>query len=160
VHRLGTLDALNDVVRSGKVRYIGASSLWAWEFCKALYLQKMSGWAPFVSIQGHYNLLDREEEREVYPLCADQDIGVMPWSPLAGGKLTRDCTGRSWSVVSDQDVSHRVRPSHGQSPGRAGQCRLPNGGSPALRSDESRRLDQSTRSIETNRRCGPCARSW
>ena len=85
-----TLDALHDLVRTGKVRYIGASSLWAWEFSKALYLQKMNGWARFVSIQDHYNLLDREEEREVYPLCADQGIAVMPWSPLARGKLTRD----------------------------------------------------------------------
>lgn len=93
-----TLSALNDVVRAGKVRYLGASSLWAWEFTKALYLQKANGWAPFVSIQDHYNLLDREEEREVHPLCTDQGIGVLPWSPLARGRLARavdDVTVRS-----------------------------------------------------------------
>jgi 1-deoxyxylulose-5-phosphate synthase len=101
-----TLDALNDVVRSGKVRYIGASSLWAWEFCKALYLQKLNGWARFISIQNHYNLLDREEEREVYPLCADQSIGVMPWSPLARGKLTRD-----WDTATTRSENDAMQQS-------------------------------------------------
>ena len=101
-----TLDALNDVVRSGKVRYIGASSLWAWEFCKALYLQKLNGWARFVSIQDHYNLLDREEEREVYPLCADQGIGVMPWSPLTRGKLTRD-----WDTATTRSENDAMQQS-------------------------------------------------
>ena len=85
-----TLDALNDVVRSGRVRYLGASSLWAWQFTRAIYLQRQHGWAPFVSMQDHYNLLDREEEREVLPLCAAEGIGVLPWSPLARGNLTRD----------------------------------------------------------------------
>ena len=101
-----TLDALNDVVRSGKVRYIGGSSLWAWEFCKALYLQKLYGWARFVSIQDHYNLLDREEEREVYPLCGDQGIGVMPWSPLARGKLTRD-----WDTATTRSENDAMQQS-------------------------------------------------
>ncbi|GAA0383084.1 aldo/keto reductase [Microbispora corallina] len=105
IHRLDpkvpmeeTLEALHDVVKSGKVRYIGASSMYAWQFAKALYLQKMNGWARFVSMQDHYNLLNREEEREMLPLCADQGIGVIPWSPLARGRLTRDwgtVTGRS-----------------------------------------------------------------
>lgn len=97
IHRLDpkvpmeeTLEALHDVVKSGKVRYIGASSMYAWQFSKALYLQKMNGWARFVSMQDHYNLLNREEEREMLPLCADQGIGVIPWSPLARGRLTRD----------------------------------------------------------------------
>jgi aryl-alcohol dehydrogenase-like predicted oxidoreductase len=84
-----TLEALNDVVRAGKVRYIGASSMWAWQFSKALYTSMKHGWAKFVSMQPHYNLLYREEEREMLPLCLDQGVGVIPWSPLARGKLTR-----------------------------------------------------------------------
>jgi aryl-alcohol dehydrogenase-like predicted oxidoreductase len=84
-----TLEALHDVVKSGKVRYIGASSMYAWQFAKALYLADLHGWTRFVSMQNHYNLLYREEEREMLPLCADQGIGVIPWSPLARGKLTR-----------------------------------------------------------------------
>ncbi len=85
-----TLEALSDVVRSGKVRYLGASSMYAWQFSKALYLQQINGWAKFVTMQDHYNLLNREEEREMIPLCADQGVGLIPWSPLARGKLTRD----------------------------------------------------------------------
>lgn len=85
------------VVKSGRVRYIGASSMYAWQFTKALYLQKVNGWARFVSMQDHYNLLNREEEREMLPLCADQGIGVIPWSPLARGRLTRD-----WDTVTDR----------------------------------------------------------
>jgi aryl-alcohol dehydrogenase (NADP+) len=85
-----TLEALDDVVRSGKVRYIGASSMFAWQFSKALYTSELRGWAKFVSMQNHYNLLNREEEREMMPLCLDQGVGVIPWSPLARGRLTRD----------------------------------------------------------------------
>jgi len=85
-----TLEALHDVVKAGKVRYIGASSMYAWQFAKALYLADLHGWTRFVSMQNHYNLLNREEEREMLPLCADQGIGVLPWSPLARGRLTRD----------------------------------------------------------------------
>ena len=85
-----TLEALHDVVKAGKARYLGASSMWAWQFSKALHLQKANGWSRFVSMQDHYNLLNREEEREMYPLCADEKIGVIPWSPLARGRLTRD----------------------------------------------------------------------
>jgi len=85
-----TLDALNDVVKAGKARYIGASSMYAWQFAKSLYLADQHGWTRFVSMQNHYNLIYREEEREMLPLCADQGIGVIPWSPLARGKLTRD----------------------------------------------------------------------
>ena len=84
-----TLEALHDAVKSGKVRYIGASSMNAWQFTKALYLADLHGWTRFVSMQNHYNLIYREEEREMLPLCADQGIGVIPWSPLARGKLTR-----------------------------------------------------------------------
>ncbi|MCW5722090.1 MAG: aldo/keto reductase [Devosia sp.] len=82
-----TLDALNDVVRAGKVRYLGASSMHAWQFMKALGLQRANGWAPFVSMQPHYNLIYREEEREMLPLCLSEGIGVIPWSPLARGRL-------------------------------------------------------------------------
>jgi aryl-alcohol dehydrogenase (NADP+) len=85
-----TLEALDSAVRSGKVRYLGASSMWAWQFSKALYTAGEHGWHRFVSMQDHYNLLNREEEREMHPLCADRGVGVIPWSPLARGRLTRD----------------------------------------------------------------------
>ena len=78
-----TLDALNDVVRAGKVRYLGASSMHAWQFMKGLGMQRQHGWAQFVSMQPHYNLIYREEEREMLPLCMSEEIGVVPWSPLA-----------------------------------------------------------------------------
>jgi aryl-alcohol dehydrogenase-like predicted oxidoreductase len=84
-----TLEALNDVVKAGKARYIGASSMYAWQFMQALALQKANGWSRFVSMQNHLNLLYREEEREMLPLCRNQGIGVIPWSPLARGRLTR-----------------------------------------------------------------------
>jgi aryl-alcohol dehydrogenase-like predicted oxidoreductase len=84
-----TLEALNDLVRAGKTRYIGASSMHAWQFMKALGLQTQYGWARFVSMQNHYNLLYREEEREMLPLCLSEGIAVTPWSPLARGRLTR-----------------------------------------------------------------------
>jgi aryl-alcohol dehydrogenase (NADP+) len=82
-----TLEALNDVVRAGKVRYIGASSMFAWQFMKMLAASKANGWTPFVSMQPQYNLVYREEEREMLPLCLDQGVGVIPWSPLARGFL-------------------------------------------------------------------------
>ncbi len=84
-----TLEALNDVVRAGKARYIGASSMYAWQFAKALFTSDLHGWSRFVSMQPHYNLIYREEEREMLPLCQDQKIAVIPWSPLARGLLTR-----------------------------------------------------------------------
>ncbi len=84
-----TLEALHDLVKSGKVRYIGASSMFAWQFTKALYLADLHGWTRFVSMQNHYNLLYREEEREMMPLCRAEGVGVIPWSPLARGRLTR-----------------------------------------------------------------------
>src|SRR5512146_568868 len=93
-----TLEALHDAVKSGKIRYIGASSMHAWQFTKALYLADARGWTRFVSMQNHYNLIYREEEREMLPLCTDQGVGVIPWSPLARGKLTRpwdETTARS-----------------------------------------------------------------
>ena len=84
-----TLEALHDVVKSGKVRYIGASSMFAWQFCKALYLADLHSWTRFISMQPHYNLLNREDEREMLPLCLSEGIGVLPWSPLARGRLAR-----------------------------------------------------------------------
>jgi aryl-alcohol dehydrogenase-like predicted oxidoreductase len=90
-----TMEALNDVVRSGKVRYIGASAMWAWQFHKALHVAEKHGWTRFISMQNHLNLIYREEEREMVPLCRDQKIGLIPYSPLASGRLTRD-----WSVTS------------------------------------------------------------
>jgi aryl-alcohol dehydrogenase-like predicted oxidoreductase len=84
-----TLEALHDVVKAGKVRYIGASSMFAWQFAKALYLADQHGWTRFVSMQNHYNLLYREEEREMNALCRAEGIAILPWSPLARGRLTR-----------------------------------------------------------------------
>jgi aryl-alcohol dehydrogenase-like predicted oxidoreductase len=85
-----TMEALNDVVRAGKARYIGASAMWAWQFHKALHVSEKYGWARFISMQNHLNLIYREEEREMLPLCRDQKIGSIPYSPLASGRLTRD----------------------------------------------------------------------
>ncbi|MET9124869.1 MULTISPECIES: aldo/keto reductase [unclassified Streptomyces] len=92
-----TMEALHDVVKAGKARYIGASSMYAWEFSKAQYTALLHGWTRFVSMQNHYNLLYREEEREMLPLCADQGVGVLPWSPLARGRLTR-----AWDVTTER----------------------------------------------------------
>jgi 1-deoxyxylulose-5-phosphate synthase len=92
-----TLEALHDIVKAGKARYIGASSMYAWQFSKALYTSRLNGWTEFVSMQNHVNLLNREEEREMLPLCADQKIAVLPWSPLARGRLTRD-----WNETSER----------------------------------------------------------
>ncbi|MFY9783057.1 MAG: aldo/keto reductase [Acidimicrobiales bacterium] len=107
-----TLEALHDVVKAGKARYIGASSMYAWQFAQALYLADLNGWTRFVSMQNYYNLLYREEEREMLPLCEDQGVGSIPWSPLARGRLTRpwnEQTNRSEndefgrSLYSDDD---------------------------------------------------------
>ncbi len=84
-----TMEALHDVVKAGKALYVGASSMYAWQFSKAQHLAERNGWTKFVTMQNHYNLLYREEEREMLPLCADQGVGVIPWSPLARGRLTR-----------------------------------------------------------------------
>ncbi len=117
-----TLEALNDVVRAGKARYIGASSMHAWQFAKALYTSDLHGWARFVSMQPYYNLVYREEEREMLPLCQDQQIAVIPWSPLARGLLTRkptkernetlraqtDAFGKSLYSDDDLKIAQRV----------------------------------------------------
>jgi aryl-alcohol dehydrogenase-like predicted oxidoreductase len=97
-----TLEALHDVIRAGKARYIGASSMYAWQFAKALYVAELHGWTRFASMQNHYNLLNREEEREMMPLCAAEGIAVLPWSPLARGRLTRDWNETTNRLQTDE----------------------------------------------------------
>ena len=124
-----TMEALHDVVKAGKARYIGASSMYSWQFAKALYTADLHGWTRFVSMQPHYNLVYREEEREMLPLCVDQKIAVIPWSPLARGLLTgkrskerteterakTDTFGKSlYGAESDFDVVNRVTEIAGQ----------------------------------------------
>jgi 1-deoxyxylulose-5-phosphate synthase len=96
-----TMQALHDVVQAGKARYIGASSMWAWQFAKAQHVAATNGWTRFVSMQNHYNLMYREEEREMLPLCLDQGVGVIPWSPLARGLLARAGKGGTTRAGSD-----------------------------------------------------------
>jgi 1-deoxyxylulose-5-phosphate synthase len=97
-----TMEALHDVVRAGKARYLGASSMYAWQFAKAQHTAELHGWTKFVSMQNHYNLLYREEEREMLPLCADQGVGVIPWSPLARGRLTREWDATTARTETDE----------------------------------------------------------
>ena len=118
-----TLEALHDIVKAGKARYIGASSMHAWQFAKALYIAEQHGWTRFVTMQNHLNLINREEEREMLPLCIDEHIGVLPWSPMARGRLTRnwnEASGRSdtdavgkglyaATEAADRLVAERVR---------------------------------------------------
>jgi aryl-alcohol dehydrogenase-like predicted oxidoreductase len=107
-----TLEALHDAVKAGKVRYIGASSMFAWQLCKALYLADLHGWARFVSMQDHYNLLDREEEREMHPLCVDQGTAVLPWSPLARGRLARPWRTTTTRTETDEVARRLYRDNH------------------------------------------------
>jgi aryl-alcohol dehydrogenase-like predicted oxidoreductase len=123
-----TLEALHDVVKAGKARYIGASSMYSWQFAQALYLADLHGWTRFVSMQPHYNLIYREEEREMIPLCKDQKIAVIPWSPLARGVLTRksdkaknetersktDAFGKTLYSDKDYEIVDRVTEIAGQ----------------------------------------------
>jgi aryl-alcohol dehydrogenase-like predicted oxidoreductase len=109
IHRLDhttpieeTLEALHDVVKAGKARYIGASSMYAWQFAKAVYTSRLNGWTQFISMQNHLNLLYREEEREMLPFCEDQKIAVIPWSPLARGRLTRDWDEKTLRTETDE----------------------------------------------------------
>jgi len=114
-----TMEALHDVVKAGKARYLGASSMYAWQFAKAQHVAELHGWTKFVSMQNHYNLIYREEEREMLPLCRDQGVGVIPWSPLARGRLTRDWDistarsetdpfGQNLYMTEDQQVTEQV----------------------------------------------------
>ena len=97
-----TMEALHDVVKAGKALYIGASSMWAWQFAKAQHVAEQHGWTKFVTMQNHYNLVYREEEREMLPLCIDQGVGVIPWSPLARGLLTRDVSSNTSRSETDE----------------------------------------------------------
>ncbi|MDG4826363.1 aldo/keto reductase [Asanoa sp. WMMD1127] len=97
-----TMEALHDLVRAGKVRYLGASSMWTWQFAAMQHAADLGGWTRFVAMQNHYNLLMREEEREMLPYCLDQNIGVIPWSPLARGRLAR-----GWDTTTDRSGTDR-----------------------------------------------------
>ncbi len=141
-----TMEALHDVVRAGKARYIGASSMFAWQFAKAQHVAERHGWSRFVSMQNHYNLLYREEEREMIPQCIDQGVAVIPWSPLARGVLagtrTRDGERRTTRSRTDSfgDTAPRVRRS-------GGDHKRQHGRGVGLRGDRHRpaRLDQVSR---------------
>jgi aryl-alcohol dehydrogenase-like predicted oxidoreductase len=127
-----TMEALHDVVKAGKARYIGASSMYAWQFAKAQHVAERNGWTKFVSMQNHYNLLYREEEREMIPLCLDQGVGVIPWSPLARGLLARPRDAATVRAGSDAftgilygeadskviDTVHELAAERGVAPGR------------------------------------------
>jgi aryl-alcohol dehydrogenase (NADP+) len=104
-----TMEALHDVVKAGKARYIGASSMYAWQFAKAQHVADLGGWTRFVSMQNHYNLIYREEEREMLPLCQDMGVGVIPWSPLARGRLTRDWDASTARSETDEFGSSLYR---------------------------------------------------
>ena len=115
IHRLDphtpveeTMEALHDVVRAGKVRYLGASSMYAWQFAKAQHVAERHGWTRFVSMQDHYNLLYREEEREMHPLCLDQGVGAIPWSPLARGRLARRPDERTTTRSGSDEYAARM----------------------------------------------------
>ncbi len=97
-----TMQTLHDVIKAGKARYIGASSMYAWQFSKAQYVARANGWTPFASMQNHYNLIYREEEREMMPLCAAEGVAVIPWSPLARGRLTRDWDETTTRMDTDE----------------------------------------------------------
>ena len=103
-----TMEALNDVVRSGRARYIGASAMWAWQFQRALHVSDMHGWSRFISMQDHLNLVYREEEREMLPLCRAEKIGVIPYSPLASGRLTRDWSSEN-TLRSETDQVQKMK---------------------------------------------------
>jgi aryl-alcohol dehydrogenase-like predicted oxidoreductase len=102
-----TMEALDAVVRSGKARFIGASSMWTWQLAQAQHAADLNGWTPFISMQDQYNLVQREEEREMHPFCLDEGIGVIPWSPLARGRLARDWDGLGTARSGSDQVTKR-----------------------------------------------------
>ncbi|MEH1824656.1 MAG: aldo/keto reductase [Nostoc sp.] len=130
-----TLEALDDVVKSGKVRYLGISSVYAWQFAKALYTADIHGWTRFVSIQNHYNLIYREEEREIIPLSLDQGIGIIPWSPLARGFLAGNRTQEGGqtvrSKVEDSEGNRQYQESDFQIVARVAELAQKRGVKPA-----------------------------
>ncbi len=107
-----TMEALHDVVKAGKARYLGASSMWAWQFAKMQHTAQQHGWTPFISMQSQYHLLQREEEREMFPLVADQQVGSIPWSPLGGGFLTRPW-GDDRNTARGAEAEQRRRDMYG-----------------------------------------------
>jgi aryl-alcohol dehydrogenase-like predicted oxidoreductase len=160
-----TMEALHDVVRAGKARYLGASSMYAWQFAKMQHAAERHGWTPFVSMQNHYNLIYREEEREMLPLCLDQGVGVLPWSPLARGKLTRpwdatttrgdtDDFGKQLYRDSDAAVVETlatVAERRGVSPAQAGLAWLlaqPAVTSPIVGVTKQQHLDEALASVD------------
>jgi aryl-alcohol dehydrogenase-like predicted oxidoreductase len=160
-----TMEALHDVVKAGKARYIGASSMYAWQFAKAQHTAERHGWTRFVSMQNHYNLLYREEEREMLPLCADQGVGVIPWSPLARGRLTRaweatsarsetDEFGRTLYLDSDRhivDAVAAVAAERGIAPAQialAWLLRQPGVTAPIVGATKPRHLDDAVAAVE------------
>jgi aryl-alcohol dehydrogenase-like predicted oxidoreductase len=129
-----TLAALHDVIKAGKARYIGASSMFAWQFSQAQYLARLNGWTPFASMQNHYNLLYREEEREMMPLCAAEGVGVIPWSPLARGRLTRawgETTNRSEADEFGKTLYVAAEDSDRKTVARVGEIAVQRGVPPA-----------------------------
>ncbi len=149
-----TMEALHDVVKAGKARYLGASAMWAWQFSKMQYAARSHGWTPFVSMQDEYNLIMREEEREMFGLLADQGVGSIPFSPLAKGRLTRpwgevtarsasDPVGARYDIDADAAIVGAVQqdrrgPRHPDGPG--GPCL---GAAPACGERADRRADQA-----------------
>ncbi|MDB4946912.1 MAG: aldo/keto reductase [Labilithrix sp.] len=113
-----TMEALHDVVKAGKARYLGASSMWAWQFAKAQHVAEKNGWTKFVTMQNHYNLLYREEEREMNPLCVDQGVGLVPWSPLARGKLARAPEAKSTLRSETDQFGKRLYAANEEADGR------------------------------------------
>ena len=165
-----TMEALHDVVKAGKARYIGASSMYAWQFAKAQYLADQNGWTRFVSMQNHYNLVYREEEREMIPFCIDQRVGLIPWSPIARGFLagtrTRDMSGESTRAESDNfarrlyqgdadwDILDRVRniaEAHGKTPAQvaiAWMLHKPGISSPIIGASKMFHLDEAIDAVD------------
>jgi aryl-alcohol dehydrogenase-like predicted oxidoreductase len=150
-----TMEALHDVVKAGKARYLGASSMWAWQFAKMQEAARSHGWTPFVAMQDHYNLLNREEEREMLPLCADQGVGVIPWSPLARGRLTRP-----WDTATDRSATDEFGKAlyDTAASDRRGQGRAAGAGRPGLAAveaggDRSHRGRHQARAARRRDRC-------
>ena len=159
-----TMEALHDVVKAGKARYIGASNMAAWQFARALYVAERHGWTRFVTMQDHLNLLYREEEREMLPLCRAEGVGVIPWSPMARGRLTRNWNETSERQETDEfgktlyTQNPRGRPAGDRARGRGGesQRRSARAGRSGLGVAEAggHRADHRGLEARASRRCG------
>lgn len=170
-----TVEALHDVVKAGKVRYVGASSMWAWQLAKALHVADSNGWTRFATMQDHYNLLHREEEREMLPLCADEGVGSIPWSPLARGKLTRPWDATSTRSETDEfgktlykpddekivDVVTAVADERGVTPAQvalAWVLRNPVVSAPIVGATKAHHLDDAVAAVDLELSDAECAR--